>query len=381
MCGTEPRERLRVDRDSRWRGTDAPMIESRAPANQRQEPRHSRSQRGGVHLTTRRSRPYSDVDVQVDPDRSLLRQIAELAPTNALLTPAYAQARSRRGDTPVAILSTDEDIRVGFTAFLVCAGAYHRLDIESAPDVAAGHPLWRAIRRFCATRRVIRIRVDSFGSSSTAIPTLGREVYRNARQEYVLDLDDRDLLSRLSTNHRRNVRRAQNMGLEVFERADPASVVTHEALIDRSKARRRDRGESIYRGMSDRELLDLLDVGAGTLFQAGRPGEAPLSSLLVLRSERGAYYHSAGTSPDGMVHGASQFLVASVAEQLKRQGIRQFNLGGAAEDQAGLARFKSGFGPRVVDLESACFDTATGLLRLWLSVSSRLPSIRRQQRS
>jgi hypothetical protein len=314
-----------------------------------------------------------EVYFQVEPDPAVLRAISELEPENALLTPAYAEFRSRQGDTPVAILAHADGERVGFTAFIVPAGRYHRLDIESVPDVAAEHPIWQEILAFCSSRRVIRIRVDSFGSTGATIPALGREVYRRARLEYVLDLHDGVSPAGFSTNHRRNLRRAQDSGIEVAEYADPASIEGHTALIDLSKERRRERGENIYRGMSIQGFRDIIETRAGILFQAGKPGEATLSSLLVLLSERGAYYHSAGTSPDGMSLGASQFLVASVAERLGLRGVLKFNLGGASDDQPGLARFKAGFGTRINELEAACFDNVTGLSRLWVSIGSRLP--------
>jgi hypothetical protein len=94
---------------------------------------------------------------QVDPDPALLRSLSELAPENALLTPAYAEVRSRQGDTVVAVLAQSEGRSIGCTAFIVPAGRYHRLDIDSVPDVTADHPLWQDILRFCSSRRIIRI--------------------------------------------------------------------------------------------------------------------------------------------------------------------------------------------------------------------------------
>ncbi len=315
------------------------------------------------------------VAFRIDPDPAMLRDISELAPENALLTPAYAEARSRQGDTLVAVLTEANGSSVGSTAFIVPAGRYARLDIESVPDIPAGHPLWQQLLAFCSSHRVIRIRLDSFGSTRVAIPVLGPEVYRRARFEYVLDLHHGVSPADFSTNHRRNLRRARSSGIEVFECADSASVEAHVALIDLSKERRRERGENIYRGMSIEGFRDLIDTGAGRLFQASTSEQVILSSLLVLLSERGAYYHSAGTSPDGMSLGASQFLIAGVAERLAGRGVRQFNLGGATADQPGLARFKAGFGTRVIELEAACFDNVTGLPRLWLGARSLMDSI------
>lgn len=92
--------------------------------------------------------------------------------------------------------------------------------------------------------------------------------------------------------------------------------------------------------------------GAGCIYQARLAGEV-VSSILVLRSAAGAYYHSAGTSPDGMRLGASVFLISELADALRADGCTVFNLGGTDPDQEGLRRFKAGFGAITVPLESS----------------------------
>jgi hypothetical protein len=80
-----------------------------------------------------------------------------------------------------------------------------------------------------------------------------------------------------------------------------------------------------------------------------------MSSILLLRSKRSAYYQSAGTSPEGMSVGASHFLIHNVCKKLKDGGVWVFNLGGAPEGSS-LARFKSGFGAVEVSLEAcSCY--------------------------
>jgi hypothetical protein len=96
----------------------------------------------------------------------------------------------------------------------------------------------------------------------------------------------------------------------------------------------------------------ILQAGAGTLYQAVI-GDQVLSSALVLKAARGAYYQSSGTSPDGMACGASHFLVCEIARTLRDEGMELFNLGGADPQNRGLWEFKSGFGAIPVPLESA----------------------------
>jgi len=126
--------------------------------------------------------------------------------------------------------------------------------------------------------------------------------------------------------------------------------------------RRTERGEHLNVELDPALPEVLLANGAGELFQAVRGGEV-LASLLVLRSKTGGYYHSAGNSPQGMKWGASPFLLASVADILKNEGAEFVNIGGTGPENAGLMRFKSGFGAREIPLQSACFCPGSLLRR------------------
>jgi lipid II:glycine glycyltransferase (peptidoglycan interpeptide bridge formation enzyme) len=124
--------------------------------------------------------------------------------------------------------------------------------------------------------------------------------------------------------------------------------------MNASMERRVQRGEEVETNSRDARSGALLASGSGELFRAVS-GDRVLSSILILRASQGAYYQSAGTLPDGMKMGASPFLVSRVANILKQEGHRIFNLGGASDDNPGLLRFKAGFGTREVALEAASF--------------------------
>lgn len=309
---------------------------------------------------------------QTDPNNDMLRTVAETAPENPFYTPAFARARTRRGERPVAFLASADLITHGCTAFMIQGRIHRHLEIVSAPAVDTTHPLWDVIYAFCAREGITRLRVQSFGSAFKNIPDLGRETFRQQRREYVLDLGSECPPLTLSSNHRRNLRRAERAGIEVTETTEPKACEIHAALIDRSMSRRQERGERVSADTPSAMFRHFLETGAGVLFQAALPDGAVLSSVLVLLSARGAYYHSAGTSPDGMTQGASQLLIATVAERLRDRGIILFNLGGAAEDQTGLTRFKCGFGPRTVELETASFDVARGARRVITTLVDQL---------
>jgi lipid II:glycine glycyltransferase (peptidoglycan interpeptide bridge formation enzyme) len=118
--------------------------------------------------------------------------------------------------------------------------------------------------------------------------------------------------------------------------------------------RRISRGEQVSPDAQIGLSVALLEHHAGELFRATL-GNQVLSSILVLRAARGAYYHSAGTSREGMAIGASHLLIRTVVEILRDEGIQRFNLGGADANNPGLERFKTGFGGQAVSLEAAQF--------------------------
>ena len=100
--------------------------------------------------------------------------------------------------------------------------------------------------------------------------------------------------------------------------------------------------------------LALLASGSGEIFLMVR-GEQVTSSGLVLRSRKGAYYQSAGNSPNGLKLGSSACLISQIAGTLQQEGICLFNVGGTGADNPGLRRFKSGFGAREIELQAASF--------------------------
>ncbi|MDH3456656.1 MAG: GNAT family N-acetyltransferase, partial [Gemmatimonadota bacterium] len=151
----------------------------------------------------------------------------------------------------------------------------------------------------------------------------------------------------------RNVKKARKAGVVVVRTQSAEVASAHVALMTRSRDRRHGRGKSPGHTGQPTGHAALLRSGAAEVFQALLDGSA-VSSVLVLRAPQGAYYHSAGTSPEGMAVGASHFLVQAIATELRAERVAVFNLGGADED-SGLGRFKAGFGCQRVPLPQATF--------------------------
>jgi hypothetical protein len=312
------------------------------------------------------------LQAQLDPDDELLQAVADAEPENPFRTPAFARAQMLGGERTVLFLATSTGSTHGCTGFVVQGRIHRDLTIVSAPAIDANHPLWRTIHDLCRREGITRLGVHTFGSTARGIPSLAHELSRVARREFVLILEPNCSPLMLSSNHRRNVRRAERAGIEVLESTDPQAGDTHAVLIDASMLRRVERGESVSCDTVPDPFRHFIATGAATVFQARDAEGTVLSSILVLQSARGAYYHSAGTSPEGMRNGASQLLVATVAERLRDRGITRFNLGGAGEDEVGLARFKAGFRPETVELEAATFDVARGARRALIGMTDGL---------
>ena len=124
----------------------------------------------------------------------------------------------------------------------------------------------------------------------------------------------------------------------------------HAGMFQQSMARRAARGEEVGLDTDGAPVRRLLAAGAGALAEVRRDGQA-LASLFILSTATRAYYHSGGSTPEGMKLGASHFAMWRAMETLRERGVRSFCLGGAgARDSEGLTTFKLGFSPRRIAL-------------------------------
>lgn len=296
----------------------------------------------------------SDARFQLDanPARSLLDALAALRPSNPLCTAAYFDAMRLSGQQAVVLMvhAGQSDLLGGCLASIRRGRLLARMDIPSAPAFDGDSVLWQGVDALGRRGEVHRIWVGTFGSEAgTSCALAGRSVARVYRSEFWLDLTAEDPFSRMGSNHRRNLKRAARAGYELRVAIDAHALRSHAALVDASTERRISRGSGEQTGFQQSFPAALLRTGAACLYQAGNGGEVA-SSMLALRSSTGTYYHSAGTTPDGMKQGASHFLVHEIARTLQAEGMARFNLGGVSPGQDGLRRFKTGFGATEIPL-------------------------------
>ena len=239
------------------------------------------------------------------------------------------------------------------------------LEIASLPAAASGTQFWEGVYGISKRLKITDLIAGTFGSPHIEPPALRGEISRKERVEYVLALDTDEFEGRLCSNHRKSIRKARAAGVTLRRGLqDAESADEHARMIAHSRMRRAARGESIAPGPAEaEEHRAYLATGAGELFQAVHERRV-VSSLLVLRSARGAYCQSTGTNPEGMRLGASAFLFHGVCRALHLEGVSSINLGGAPEGSS-LADFKAGFGATKIPLvERACYVGPVWLKKL-----------------
>jgi hypothetical protein len=251
------------------------------------------------------------------------------------------------------IFAIETQDRMSATLALIKQGKLSaELELPSLPEIASQGRFWEVVHQLCRRRNITDLVASTFASSPFTLPPLTGEISRQTRQEFVVDLAHVEMAQILSSNHKRNIKKAQTAGVQIRRTRDRYEWLSdHVRLINQSVQRRLARGEAVPTAADEKPFQALLENGAAELFQAVS-GETVLSSVLVLLSSNTAYYQSAGSSPEGMNIGASHFLITGIARVLKTEGREWFNLGGAPEGSS-LARFKQGFGAEVVVLPSA----------------------------
>ena len=320
----------------------------------------------------------SDLFLALPASRSVIAELSASVPANPFATLGYFESRRQTGWTSWVLVqgNTSGEVTCGCGAFMKRKGLNRKLEIPSLPALPDDTSFWVDLRAFCRRHYVTKLELGTFGSPpGVRIPAVGgcplaaksgfgwarihgsdqcgrrsRHCMHRTRCEWILDLD-LDIDAQIDRRHKAHIKKARRAGVVVKRGWSIEAVSAHRAMIGNSMERRRARGEEVPSVGPSGEFVALLQSGAGELYQAVSSGEV-LSSGLVLRSPNAAYFHTRGTSPEGMAIGASHIVVHSIMTQLKAEGMRTFNIGGADEG-SGLERFKKRFGASPAHTESA----------------------------
>ena len=330
----------------------------------------------------------------------MLAALAALYPENPFQTAAYAAAcRGRDGETWLLGEFDGTALLSGCVATFVRARWGRMLAIPSVAPPVAPEGFWAGVVELCRRENIDRLHVESFGSRASQLPMLSARTSRRVRREFVVDLQAVPLFPRLTGHHKRNIQRARRAGIRVSEARDEGACARHALLVEHSLSRRRERGETIT-GTSLACVVDgcvepracavtaalyarsgqeraraprspgccvgaCLESGIASVYEA-KLGQEVVASMVVVESVEGAYCASAGTNAEGRRWGAAHLLNHEIAHALQAAGKRTLNLGGGSPSEAGLLRFKSGFGASATALEAAIYDFR-GPLRRWVT--------------
>ena len=302
--------------------------------------------------------------VIVDPSDAELATLAANVPTNPFCCTRYAAARRAGGATVVLFHDTSACDGSSTTIGYLRGHAISRtLEITSAPALTTDCKFWDGVLDFCRRHHIAAVEIDSYGSRNVVLPAWSAPASLRERTEWILQLEHFEALT-VASNHKRNINKARKIGVTTTFTTDPSATDDHVRLMAASMHRRAARGE-VVPTVSARDTTyerALLASGAARIYQAWH-GDDVLSSLMVLVCAGGAYYQSAGTSPEGMEIGASTLLVAEAIRDLAKDGKTVFNLGGAGPESEGLRRFKAGFGAEPVTLTACTYQIASPIHR------------------
>ena len=157
------------------------------------------------------------------------------------------------------------------------------------------------------------------------------------RYEYMVNLAHYQR-SKLSSNHKRNIKKAEQAKLLTKEVSSIEAINQHIAIVNNNLT-----GKGIDGVTSPIEYFQMLiSQGAGKLIQVFDQ-QTVIASTFFLIDQGCAYYHSSGTNEQGKATGAAYFLVDHCVESFKKYGLESINLGGCTTEQTGLIRFKQGF--------------------------------------
>ena len=183
------------------------------------------------------------------------------------------------------------------------------------------------------------------------------------RYEFVLNLEssEDELLANAKSSHRRKLRKAERDGISVTIAKGDDALPTLHSLQAHTQERRAERGEKMAIPQSlqiQRMNEHLLKTESALVFQGHLEGTVVSSILIGLGNDQ-AYYILGGTNQVGLQKNAASLVMWQAIREVRRRGLRWFNLGGvpraAADGDAiehGLYRFKAGWGAVRWDCES-----------------------------
>lgn len=215
--------------------------------------------------------------------------------------------------------------------------------------------LYAVLRRSCAELGFRAIAVDSRWGEA---PELARQLGGRAEcplVEFLVDLtrDEDVLLMAMHKKHRKNLRVAQESGLEVVEDATLEGFLSLREMQQSSAERSAEKGNSY--GIQDERFYResfkaIYRDGPGKVLFARKDGKL-VAALAYLEFGRKAITVRSGSTPMGYETSAMYLLQFNLFKILKKRNFIQLNIGGVPSDasentnpQHGLYNYKRYYG-------------------------------------
>jgi hypothetical protein len=301
-------------------------------------------------------------------------RIAALSPQNPFCDPRYVQWRELLGERAILVgLAGKGEIVAGCPAFLSRRISWSRkLELPTVPELPDPDSFWTGLFRLCRRHWITYLVIENNFGATTELPVV-EDGMLSEGLEYRVDVTKEDLWGSLSKRHRGSIKKALKAGLRMREAIPEGAFREHSALVASSLGRHVARGERVgVRAREEEHYRKAVECGLGRLFQAEWNGRV-VTSLLLIRSARGAQYHSGGTSPEGYEIGAGVFTMYEALQALRMEGIELINLARGLE-HPGLALYKSGFGATTFPVKDAQYFLGGRLRKALARIHKRISS-------
>lgn len=172
-----------------------------------------------------------------------------------------------------------------------------------------------------------------------------RKFIVQAREKISIDLvkSEEQLLKEMSRNCRRNIKKAEEQGMQLFEADDKIDLAKYFAIVEDTHRRLRLPQESL--NLYESAWEHLAAKGLGRLFLVNLKDEI-VGGVFLFECMKKAYGWSAATSDKRSLVAPGHFMHWNIIRTLKKEGLETYDIGEreSLEDERGIIRFKRELG-------------------------------------
>lgn len=234
------------------------------------------------------------------------------------------------------------------------------LELPTAPAMAPANPearlaIYRSLIEGCRVLGCLRLTIGcAWGDNFKDVAPLSEHITETIA-DFVLDLGPRleDLTAGMHKAHRKNIRRAEKLGLTIRAETSLSALehLRHVQLASAERSASHGHGFAIrdtayYRALHE----NVYGAGIGEVLLAFK-GEACVGAIAYLHAGTKGITVRSGCTAEGYEAYAMYLLQSELLKRAKERGIEKLNLGGVPAEaegeghpQHGLYMFKKGFG-------------------------------------